>query len=55
MRVDLPDKYPFKSPSIGLQSLSWGVIAMVVHNIETLFVLFTGFMNKIFHPNIDEA
>lgn len=56
VRVDLPEKYPFKSPSIGkelyghVQERSFFGLMRYVISLP-----FPGFMNKIFHPNIDEA
>lgn len=53
IRVDLPEKYPFKSPSIG----KLRAIDAVQSSKLTEYGLdcFAGFMNKIYHPNIDEA
>lgn len=60
VRVDLPDKYPFKSPSIGTNSNSTlhpdlFILILVFSTVLTYSMSFSGFMNKIFHPNIDEA
>lgn len=60
VRVDLPDKYPFKSPSIGMNSNSTlhpdlFILILGFSTVLTYFMSFSGFMNKIFHPNIDEA
>lgn len=64
VRVDLPDKYPFKSPSIGIKHLNSPYTLktnkQTVDNLKTWgknlhFFFLSGFMNKIFHPNIDEA
>lgn len=45
IRVDLPEKYPFKSPSIGMYII-------ILNELNNSFSI--GFMNRIFHPNIDE-
>lgn len=64
VRVDLPDKYPFKSPSIGIKHLNSPYtvkkknsrqLKNVGKKICIFFLFLSGFMNKIFHPNIDEA
>lgn len=57
VRVDLPEKYPFKSPSIGPKPSLGRNLSRALHStmFTHLFLLLTGFMNKIFHPNIDEA
>lgn len=64
VRVDLPDKYPFKSPSIGIKHLNSPYTVKKKKNSRQLknvgkksafFFFLSGFMNKIFHPNIDEA
>lgn len=53
IRVDLPEKYPFKSPSIGRSihecHSNWSLALVPFVGLFSL-----GFMNRIFHPNIDE-
>ncbi len=51
VRVDLPDKYPFKSPSIGQPNSFSNALLNAIHNTEYIL----GFLNRVFHPNIDEA
>lgn len=58
VRVDLPEKYPFKSPSIGKElyhHVQEYKMCWLVSYVIFLVSFFSGFMNKIFHPNIDEA
>ncbi|XP_065829972.1 ubiquitin-conjugating enzyme E2 H-like isoform X1 [Oscarella lobularis] len=56
VRVDLPDKYPFKSPSIGVtSSCDLSHFSRTLSLFLSLSFPFTGFMNRIYHPNIDES
>ncbi|UYV73699.1 hypothetical protein LAZ67_11000422 [Cordylochernes scorpioides] len=55
VRVDLPEKYPFKSPSIARGAWNRGICVIFTQGDKKQQQQNRGFMNKIYHPNIDEV